>query len=188
MILQQTPNCGLLCSNIVVTQNTNDSSWAESEILRSCQLFLACAVLNCFAGSGYWPYTDDEDVRYTGENTQGHTILNAHIDPKNPLHRTLNHLLLSETLLPHLNTWALLSEHIHSQHRGHYISDCLLSFRPLIASSSSVAVLLYLCSHFLHACLDDASCQGKFWWLCFGMTQCLSSVYLRTCVITYDSF
>lgn len=36
-------------------------------------LFLAFAVLNCFAGSGYWPYTDDEDVRYTGEHTQGHT-------------------------------------------------------------------------------------------------------------------
>jgi len=49
---------------------------------------LACAVLNCFAGSGYWPYTDDEDVRHTGENMQAHTTLNPHVDPKNPLHKT----------------------------------------------------------------------------------------------------
>lgn len=103
-----------------------------------------------------------------------------------PITQNLNPSSLSKALLPH-NTWALLSEHIHSQHSGH-ISDCLL--RPQVSEC-----FLFFCGcatlsvfMFLHACLDDASYQGKFIRPCFGMTQCPSSVYLCTCVITCVSF
>lgn len=127
---------------------------------------LACAVLNCFAGSGYWPYTDDEDVRHTGENMQGHTTLNAHVDPKN--HYTELKPIFSQwnTLTTSWHTSAAVRTHTLTTQNTLHLWLCL-GFRPLIACSSSVAVLLYLCSRFLHSCLDDARCQGKLWRTCF---------------------
>lgn len=96
-----------------------------------------------------------------------------------PITQNLNPSSLSKTLLPHHNTWALLSEHIHSQHRGHYISDCLLrpqAFDCFLFFCGCATLSVFM---FLHACLDDASYQGKFIRPCFICALVWLSVFLQ---------